>query len=339
VSSSTDGDDGAPLTDYDVIGSQLERTGLFALDAADHFNFLCIPPLGRERDVGPGVLLVAARYCRERRALLLVDPPADWHTADEALKAMRQWCFASENAVMYFPRILAHDKLRGHFEAFAPCGAAAGMLARGDETHPVWGAAKFEEPILRPGYRPVCIVTEDKRARLAALGVNTLQAVRTAARIKIAARTLAAGTAAAADWQLLARRRLALFIVNSVERGTRWVVLTGPQGELAPLVEMRLKEFFEGLHAAGAFGQRPLEESFFVICDRRINPTDRAVPPTFRILIGFAAGRVGEFHSFRIAHSALGSQVTSVTLNRLAMPRASPVPFEWAEDRASQRVT
>ena len=101
--------------------------------ARDYFNLLCIPPLSREQDVGPSALLVAARYCKERRALLIVDPPAAWHTADDALRGLRDWDFASENALMYFPRILAHDKLRGHFESFAPCGAVAGMLARSDE--------------------------------------------------------------------------------------------------------------------------------------------------------------------------------------------------------------
>ncbi len=45
VNSNPDGHDGAPLTDYDVIGSALERTGLFALQAVEGFNFLCIPPL------------------------------------------------------------------------------------------------------------------------------------------------------------------------------------------------------------------------------------------------------------------------------------------------------
>ena len=93
VNSNTDGDDGAPLSDYDLIGSEIDQTGLFALRDADYFNFLCIPPLSREEDVGPSALLVAARYCKERRALLIVDPPAAWHTADEALRAMRDWEF------------------------------------------------------------------------------------------------------------------------------------------------------------------------------------------------------------------------------------------------------
>lgn len=331
VASNADGDDGAPLTDYDLIGSDDAQTGLFALKNLDYFNLLCLPPLSREHDVGPGVLLVASRFCKDRRALLIVDPPADWHTAEEALCAMREWSLSSDHALMYFPRILAHDKLRGHFESFAPCGAVAGILARSDELHPVWGPVKAEDAILRPGYRPSCFVPEDKRMRLATLGVNTLQAVRSATRIGVQPRTLAGGSAGTADWQRLAARRLALFILNSVERGTRWVVFTQPHVDVAELAAVQVQEFFEWLHAAGAFGARPPEESFFVVCDQRINPIDSAVPHTFQILIGFAATRRGEFHSFRIAHSASGSKVTPVSLNRLNMIECSPAERAWVD--------
>ena len=79
--SNPDGDDGAPLTDYDIIGSASEGTGLFALDGVTRFNLLCIPPLARDHDVGLSTLLVAARLCRARHALLIVDPPASWTSA------------------------------------------------------------------------------------------------------------------------------------------------------------------------------------------------------------------------------------------------------------------
>ena len=336
VCSNTDGDDGAPLTDYDLIGSAVDQTGVFALDSVEYFNLLCIPPLSRDQDVGPSVMLVAARYCKDRRALLVVDPPAEWHTAEDALQGMRHWNFSSENAVMYFPRILAHDKLRGHFESFAPCGAVAGMLARSDETSPVWGPMKAGDAILRPGYRPSCLVTEDKRMRLAALGVNTIQAVRSAARIGVQPRTLAAGTAGAADWQSLAARRLALFILNSLERGTRWVVLTRPRAQVAELAMAQVQEFFERLYASGAFGARALEESFFVICDKRVNPSEGTAANSFQIVVGFAAVRRGEFHSFRISHSAAGSKVTPVSLNRLNTIEYSPADLVWVDALANQ---
>jgi phage tail sheath protein FI len=323
VHSNSDGDDGGPLTDYDLIGSATEQTGLFALQRTGHFNLLCIPPLSREQDVGPSALLVAARFCRERRALLIVDPPARWHTAGDALRSMRDWNLASEDALMYFPRILAHDKLRGRFESFAPCGAVAGMLSRADQSSPLWGPAQGEDVVLRPGYRPSCMVAEDFRARLASLGVNAIQAVRPVIRSNLKLRTLAAGAAREADWKYLAARRLALFIVNSIAHGTRWVVRARPHMEVAALVESQVRAFFERLHEAGAFPGRSAEDSYFVICDRRVNAADSA-RSRFRLLIGFAAARLGEFHSYRITHSSGGSDVSPVTLNRLKLHNYNP---------------
>jgi uncharacterized protein len=336
VNANTDGDDGAPLTDYDLIGSENERTGLFALGAADYFNFLCLPPLSREVDVGPSALLVAARYCKERRALLIVDPPAGWHTVDDALRGLRGWSLSTENALMYFPRILAHDRLRGHFESFAPCGAVAGMLARADETSPVWGPPKLEEAVLRQGYRPACLVAEDRRMLLALRGVNTLQAVRSVARIGVKPRTLAAGAAGAADWQSLAARRLALFIVNCIERGTRWVRNVEPQSEIAETAAAQVRSFFEQLHEAGAFGGRRREEAFFAVCDRRLDAPASSHATHFRLLIGFAASRPMEFHSFRISQTPSGSKVQPVSLDRSSVAEYCPAELEWVNRLAGQ---
>jgi Bacteriophage tail sheath protein len=334
VTSNSDGDDGAPLTDYDLIGSSVEHTGVFALHEAD-FNFLCIPPLSRDQDVGPSVLYVAALYCKQRRAMLITDPPSHWHTADDALAGLREWNLFNENALMYFPRILAHDKLRGHFESFAPCGAVAGMLARHDESFPVWVPTNQEEAVLRPGYRPVCIVSEDRRARLAALGINTIQAMRSTARVGVRPRTLAAGRCASMDWQFLASRRLALFILNCIERGTRWLALAAPQVRVAESVSHQVRSFFEDLHRAGAFGGRRMEDAFFVICDERVNAPDCA-PHEFQFVLGFAATREHEFHCFRMAHAAAGTCIQPVSPNRLSFTHYSPAELEWVEDLVSQ---
>src|SRR5580658_8342445 len=223
--SNPDGDDGAPLTDYDIIGAAAGATGLFALGGLTRFNLLCIPPLARERDVGLSALLVAARLCRERHALLLVDPPATWTSTRAALDALRTWPFRSESAVMYFPRVQAFDRLRGRVEVFGSAAAAAGMIARSDDAWPVWTAAESEEAVLRPGLRPAVAVTDADRVRLAQAGVNTLLSVRAGSRTGLAPRTLGTGGRGTTDWKYLSARRLALFVAASVEQGTRWVLL------------------------------------------------------------------------------------------------------------------
>jgi len=335
VHSNSDGDDGAPLSDYDLIGSELDGTGIFALARVDYFNFLCVPPLSREQDVGPSVLLVAERYCKERGALLIVDPPAYWHTADDALHGLRDWNLTSENALMYFPHILAHDKLRGHFESFAPCGAVAGMLARNDEIFPLWDPERTDEAVLRPGYRPTCMVSDEWRNKLAMFGVNTIQGVRSAARSVPRPRTLAAGHAASADWQYLSARRLALFIVNCIERGTRWVANTNLRIDIAQLVAKRVRVFFEGLFVAGAFGTRRVDEAFLVVCDERAH-SKGSTTAQFQFLIGFASAHSNDFHSFRVTHGPMGTRIQPVSMNRLNFATYSPAELEWVDNIARQ---
>lgn len=325
--SNPDGDDGAPLTDYDIIGSAAGGSGLFALNGAPRFNMLCIPPLTRERDVGLSTLLVAARMCRERHALLLVDPPAAWASPRSALEALRTWPFRSDSAVMYYPRVQAFDRLRGRVETFGSGGAAAGMIARSDETWPVWAAAESEEAVLRPGLRPAVPVCEADRARLAQAGVNTLLAVRAGgARSAASPRTLAAGGRGTSDWKYLSARRLALFIAASVEQGTRWVLLEHNGPATWERAQAQVESFLDELAAQGAFAGAAAEETHFVIADERVNRPQTLAEGKFNLLFGFATSKPGDFDTWLVTHRAGASRVRPVSVNRSATSRQR---VEW----------
>jgi hypothetical protein len=324
VAANPDGDDGAPLTDYDIIGSAAEGTGLFALGSVESFNFLCIPPLAREVDVGPSALLVASRYCRDRRALLVLDPPLAWDTPAAAVAGLRDWAFASDSAVMFLPRLLALDRLRGRFETFGCSAAVAGMLARADEQRPVWSGPAAEVPVLRPGLRPMFAVEEADRARLALRGVNTLAMQRPAEAALAGACTLAGPGAATPEWRSLGQRRLALFILNSIERGTRWMLFESNGPPLWSRATRQLREFFASLEREGAFADRLPDDRWFVVCDARINREYERDRGAVNLLFGFAAGRPGQFHSFLVSHRAGGSRLRQVSIDRRQAETAHP---------------
>ncbi len=328
--SNADGDDGGPLTDYDVIGSAVAGTGLFALRAADSFNFLCIPPLSREHDVGLSTLLVAARYCRERHAMLIVDPPASWTSARAALEGMRTWPFRSDIALMYYPRVQALDRLRGRVETFGPCGAVAGMLARSDDISPLWSAAESEEMTLRPGTQPAVAVCDADRLRLAQVGVNALREPRAgfpgAAGTHVDARTLAAGGSGFTDWKYLAARRLGLWVAASIERGTRWVLLEQNSPATWARARSLVETFLEVLADQGAFVGSDAAERYFVICDERVNRPDTIADGRLNLLFGFATSRPGEFDAWLVTHHPSASRVRPVSVNRLATSRQR---VEW----------
>ncbi|HVC30887.1 MAG TPA: hypothetical protein VND24_06845 [Steroidobacteraceae bacterium] len=331
--SNADGDDGGQLTDYDIIGSAAAGTGLFALSAADGFNFLCIPPLSREQDVGLSSLLVAARYCRERHAMLIVDPPGSWTTARAALDGMRTWPFRSDNAVMYYPRVQSLDRLRGRVETFACCGAVAGMLARSDDTCPLWSAVDSGELALRPGVQPAIPVCEADRLRLAQIGVNTLSMPRAAAGsgARADARTLAAGGSGFADWKYLAARRLGLWVAASIERGTRWVLLEQNGPATWTRARSLVETFLEVLAEQGAFAGADAADRYFVICDERVNRPSTIADGRVNLLFGLATSGPGEFDTWLVTHHPAGNRVRPVSVNRLATSRQR---VEWEIETA-----
>lgn len=317
VDSNPDGDDGAPLTDYDVIGSASEGTGLFALRSVEAFNFLCIPPLSRETDIGPGVLLVANRYCRDRHAVLVVDPPLAWQSAEDAIAGSRDWPLVSDNAVMYFPRLAAQDKLRGRIESFGPGGAVAGMLSRAPEGAAGWQALANDDHVLRPGLRPALPVSDAQRQRLGSLGINTLLSVRVPGREPMPVQTLAGPATSAPDWRLLARRRLAHFIVSSIEHGTRWLLFAPNEAATWRRAVDQVRAFFGGLEEQGAFEGRAEGERWFVTCDERLNRELERSTGVVNLVFGFAAARPGDFHAFLLSHRPGGSRLSPVSMSRL----------------------
>lgn len=313
-----DGDDGLPLTDYDLIGSAQRGTGLFALARAPAFGLLYVPPLTREQDLGPSTLLVAARFGRERQAMLVVDPPLAWETPAAALAGMRDWPFRADNALMYFPRIVAPDRLRGRDVPFACGGAVAGMLARTDEILPPWSPLERDALLLRPRLRPACAVAEPERLRLLQAGINVLAANRVVQREPGTARTLATGNSVATDWRYLPARRLALCVAQSVLDGTRWMLLAHNGERTWRRARAQVEAFLEALAQEGAFPAEEGQQEYFVVCDARLNDAGALAEGRIALLFGYAAQRAGAYHAFLVTHRTGGSQVRSVSVNRMA---------------------
>src|SRR6185503_5044508 len=139
-----DGSGGDPLDKSALIGPGLEgkKEGLFALEKADIFNLLCIPPYSADQDIEVDVLEAAISYCRARRAMLLIDPPHAWTSKEAAKNGIKAEVGSpSPNAAVFFPRLLQLNPLHdGQIEPFAPCGAVAGVFARTDGERGVWKA-------------------------------------------------------------------------------------------------------------------------------------------------------------------------------------------------------
>ena len=173
---------------------------------------------------------------------------------------------------------------------------------------PVWSAAEGDAPILRHGMRPAWNVNNADRARLANAGINLLQAVRIAPKFATSPRTLASGSAAVSDWRYLSARRLALFVLTSVERGTRWMLFERNVQATWTMARAQVEAFLDSLYAEGAFAGRSGEQSYFVVCDERINTEETMRAGKINLAFGFAATKPGEYHAFIVTHQPSGSR-------------------------------
>lgn len=317
VSCNRDGDDGEVLSDYDLIGSQVTHTGLFALEKGPTFNFLYVPPPQPQRDLGPSTLLVAARLCRRQHALLLVDPPLQWRGVDDAVAGMRAWPLRGRDVLMFFPRILSQDRLSGETREFAPSAAAIAVVLRdGQDAVAPWQTTTMG--LLRPPAQPAVQVDEAGRARLARAGLNVIGATRTSGAGAPALRVLSAEQASPPQEWMLSERRLALLVAGSIERGTRWVATEGNTLRTRERVCRQVERFLSGLAAAGAFAGTGINRHYFVFCDERVNDVAHELAGELRLAYGFQSRFCSHRQSWLVVHRAAGSQTRPASVNLLA---------------------
>ena len=298
------GSDGEEIDDNTISAEALEdeRKGLYALDKADLFNLLCIPPLTRGKDVGVDTTLAkAAKYCQERRAMLIVDPPSGWKTITKAEEEINQMRAAISNKVgnnvaVYFPRLKMADPLQENRTAeFAPCGAIAGLYAATDAQRGVWKAPAGTEASLA-GVRELSYkMTDGENGRLNQLGLNCVRLFPVYGRVIWGARTLVGSDQLASEWKYVPVRRTALFLQESLYRGTQWVVFEPNDEPLWAQIRLNIGVFMNDLFRQGAFQGKSPKEAYFVKCDSETTTQSDINRGVVNIVIGFAPLKPAEF--------------------------------------------
>lgn len=288
--------DGNALTNTQYLGSESLKTGLFALEQADLFNLLCIPPISDTTDIPDDVWSAADSYCLRRRAMLLVDAPSDWTSVADAVSGISGVGAASRNAAIYFPRLRQPNPLRdSQIETFAPCGAVAGLIARTDGARGVWKAPAGLEATLVGVPELSVPLTDAENGQLNPLGINCLRSMVPAGRIAWGARTRQGDDRLASEWKYLPVRRLALYIEESLYRGTQWVVFEPNDEPLWAQIRLNVGAFMHTLFRQGAFQGSTPAAAYLVKCDRETTTQDDINRGVVNVLVGFAPLKPAEF--------------------------------------------
>ncbi len=292
----TGGTDGEALVDSDLVpASSAGKTGIYALEDADLFNLLCLPPAEPDAALDTATWATAIAYCETRRAVCLVDAP-DWVDADAAETAFPALGLTSDYAAMFYPKLRIADPLRqNRLASFPPSGVVAGIIAKTDAQRGVWKAPAgldARAPIVRG---QAVNLTDSENGRLNPLGLNCVRTFPGVGSVVWGSRTLAGADRLASDWKYLPVRRTALFIEESLYRGLQWAVFEPNDEPLWAQIRLAAGGFMHQLFRQGAFQGASPKEAYMVKCDADTTTQADIDRGIVNVLIGFAPLKPAEF--------------------------------------------
>jgi phage tail sheath protein FI len=262
---------------------------------------LCIPPFSATTDVDKSSWDLAVSYAAKRRAMVLVDPPyntSGWTTAASvsAASAITNVAARNANAALFFPRIKVANPLKDNRpEAMAPSGAVAGVIARTDSARGVWKSPAGLEATLSGVLGLDVNLTDPENGTINPLGVNCLRNFPNTGPTLWGSRTLNGADSLADQWKYLAVRRMALFLEESLYRGTQWVVFEPNDEPLWAQIRLNIGAFLQNLFRQGAFQGTSPKQAYFVRCDSSTTTQTDINSGIVNIIVGFAPLKPAEF--------------------------------------------
>jgi phage tail sheath protein FI len=298
------GTDGTELSDYDLVGSRKHHSGLFALEQVENFDVLYLPPPGKGVDTGPAAILAAERYCRERCAMLVVDPRSEWTTAEEAIRGVRDLGYASSNLLGYYPRML-----KRHSEDIArPVGGAiAGLLCKLDRTCGPWQDLDQQDMGLHRRLLPAVDIDDEGAHLLNRAGLNVITNGSAGRCRIIGSVTMGRGSEVHRKFAHLPVRRTCLQIISTVSAAARWAVFEPGDKNLARRVRAQVLTYFYCLNDLGAFAN----DQFIVECDAGVSNRADSDEHGVTILLVFQPADCDESISLTLHLTAAGCRVGS----------------------------
>jgi phage tail sheath protein FI len=281
-----------------------ERTGLAGLEVIDPISLLCVPdhvsitPAAERARLTDAVINQCERL-KDRFAILQIEegqgivgniqPPAD-----------------TKYAAVYYPWIRVFDPRVRDTILVPPGGHVTGIIARTDierGVHKPPANAVVRGIITRDlngNKKPLeFLITKGQHDILNPQGINVIRDFRADGRgIRLwGARTLSSDP----EWKYVNVRRLFLFVEESIEEGTQWVVFEPNHDPTWAAVRRTLTNFLISVWRSGALMGTTQDEAFFVKCDRTTMTQDDIDNGRLICYVGIAPVKPAEFVIFRIS--------------------------------------
>jgi uncharacterized protein len=264
-----------------------DADGIEALTYIDEISICAAPNMwaGTIRSA----LITHCELLKDRFAIVDVPDNLD----NEGVRAVRE-PISSRYAALYYPWLAVRDPLARADVRVAPSGHVAGIYARTDAERGVHKAPA--NGVIRGIERIAQDITKREQDTLNPLGINVLRAFPNLGPRVWGARTLTLEV----DWRYVNVRRLFIFVEESIDEGTHWVVFEPNDEPLWARVRQSVTNFLTTVWRSGALQGATPDEAFFVACDRTTMSQDDIDNGRLICLIGIAPVRPAEFVIFRI---------------------------------------
>ncbi|MEV6345878.1 phage tail sheath C-terminal domain-containing protein [Actinoplanes sp. NPDC051851] len=271
-------------------GGSGARTGIVALEDIDEIAICAVP--GVWSGTVQSALITHCEFMKDRFAVL--DPQNDLDIA--GIQAFRE-VYDTSYAALYHPWMFTRHPDTGLDVEIAPSGHVAGIYARTDAER---GVHKAPANAVIRGIRARDGLAQDITRRQQDLlnprNINVLRFFPNQGYRVWGARTLSSDPA----WRYVNVRRLFLFLEESIEEGTQWVVFEPNNESLWALVRQTVGNFLTGVWNSGALAGTTPDEAFFVACDRTTMTEDDLLNGRLVCVVGVAPVFPAEFVVFRI---------------------------------------
>jgi phage tail sheath protein FI len=291
VDAGTDAFESLSVADFvgaeDVSG---RRTGIGALEDIDEVAICAVP--GVWSGTVESALILHCEQLKDRFAIL--DPQDNLDI--EGIQTFRE-SFDTRYAALYYPWLVVNDPSTNQFVEAPPSGHLAGIYARVDTDR---GVHKAPANVVIRGIRLTDGIAQDVTKRhqdlLNPKGINALRFFPGLGQRVWGARTLSSDS----QWKYINVRRLFLFLEESIDEGTQWVVFEPNDESLWALVRQTVSNFLTTVWRSGALAGTTADEAFFVTCDRSTMTDDDIANGRLICVIGVAPVFPAEFVIFRI---------------------------------------
>jgi phage tail sheath protein FI len=275
-----------------------------AFATIDEIALVAFP--GNTDDAVRGKLVAHCRSTSDRFAILdgpetVTDLTTLIHTPSDTTPGVMP--SKDDFSAWYFPWIKVFDpstKLQNPTGdgalAVPPSGHLAGIYARVDTERGVHKAPANE--VIRGALNATQPLSKADQDGLNPKGVNCIRSLNDNILVW-GARTV--GGDANADLKYINVRRTLLFLRESIDEGTQWVVFESNTPALWQKIARNVTAFLTNVWRSGAlFGTTP-QEAFYVKCDAETNPPELRELGQVVTEIGVAIVRPAEFVIFRIS--------------------------------------